>query len=111
MNRPQRMMIRIIGFTLFFFALTFSIMISTPFSQDIRVSDNICNAQLNIMGYDVEIGQLAQDVLRYEEECRKIHILRLGVDYSWILLTVGAVLFFIGVWAGLGAKGKKEIFG
>lgn len=68
-----------------------------PSSPNIRMADNICNVAGLFGGSGTE--------------CVKVHFLRLGVDYSWILFVVGAVLFFIGVWVGLGAKGKKEILG
>ena len=110
MNYPQRMLLRITGFMLFVLALTF-IIYSTPYAQDIRIADSICNAEINVMGYDVEIGQYAQNILNNREECVKVHFLRLGVDYSWVVLVVGVVMFFIGIWAGLGDREKKEILG
>ena len=78
-----------------------------PHAQDIRILDDVCTVQI----YGMEVGQFAQNTLGYEKECNRMHLLRLGVDYSWIFLVIGAILFFIGVWAGLGAKGRREILG
>jgi len=103
-------MIRIIGFTLFILGLSF-IMIIMPNAQDIRIADSVCNAEIDIMGYKVEIGLVTQIALNSQKQCSQIHLLRLGVDYAWILLVVGSILFFVGVWAGLGAREKKEIMG
>jgi hypothetical protein len=108
MNKPQRFALRLIGFMLFAFALIF-IIYSMPHAQDVRMADSICNAQLDIMGLNMQVGQFAQNVLDYRGDCNRIHLLRLGVDYSWVILVVGAILFFIGVWTGLGVKEKKEI--
>lgn len=103
-------MFRATGFILFMLGISFSIIIM-PNAQDIRMADNICNAKIEVMGHTLEIGSVAQIAFNSQEKCAQIHFLRLGVDYAWIAMSIGTILFFIGVWAGLGAKGKKEILG
>jgi len=110
MNYPQRAMLRILGVLLFLAGLIISIFFMSSVT-DIRMADNICKAQLNVYGQDVPIGYYAQIISDSEADCSKAHFLRIVVDYAWILLVVGAILFFVGVWAGLGARQKKEIVG
>lgn len=110
MNYPQRATLRVTGVLLFALVLVFNIIVM-PQAQDVRMAEDICNAKINIGGLNAEIGRLAQEVLNYRSECNKVHLMKLGLDYSWIILVVGVVLFFIGVWAGLGKKAKNEILG
>ena len=110
MNYPQRAVLRIVGVLLFLFALIFNIFLMPQAGHTI-IADEICNARIDIAGNDLEVGQFSQNVLDYGNDCRKVHWIRLGLDYSWVVMAGGVVLFSIGVWAGLGAKGKKEILG
>jgi len=108
MNHSQARMLKGLGVFLFLLAGIF-IAYSYQSAQDIRMADGICNAQVDVVGYKVEIGQFAQRVLDYEGDCNKIHLLRLGVDYSWIVFALGIIMFFVGIWGGLGDKGKKSL--
>jgi hypothetical protein len=110
MNYPQRATLRVVGVLLFLSALFFSYFMM-PYAMDIRMADNICNFGIDVAGQNFKLGQFAQNVLEMRGDCTKVHFLRLGIDYSWIFLVLGAISFFVGVWATLGAKGNKEIWG
>lgn len=108
MNKQQRIMLRATGWTLFILGLAFNIIIM-PNAHDITMADNICNAKIELAGYEIELGLVTQMALNNQEKCTHIHFLRLGIDYAWISLALGSIMFFIGVWAGLGVKGKREM--
>jgi len=110
MNPEQRMALRIVGVVIFACALAFNIIVPNMGDpNEIRLMDNLCNAQLDVLGNQINIGEIGQLVLDKGLDCNKIHIVRMGLDYSWVAMALGVAMFFIGVWAGLGKKGRKEM--
>lgn len=68
--------------------------------SDIRTANSLCTAQVNVMGFNVPIGNWGQRLLGKEADCQKVHYMMLLIDYGFIGYILGGFLLVLGLVLG-----------
>jgi len=99
MNKHQRMFLRILGILILAIGIliTLYFYINSDVKANILTADYVCNS---------DVGQLTQNLLQKQSDCRNIHLFSFFINYNWLFYVIGLLLFLFGVWSGLGGIKK-----
>lgn len=68
----------------------------TPYEKSqIRSAYELCNYELEVLGQNVQVGMIGQELLDKEAECRSIYYDTLILDYGWWGYLLGAIFIVI----------------
>ena len=100
MNKKQAMFLRVLGILIIALGLLISLYFyfNQSLQKDILTADYICNTG---------IGEFTQQLLQYQSQCNKVHLLAVLINYNWIFYVIGFLLLIIGIWGSLGEHSKK----
>lgn len=107
MKKDQMFILVIVGFLLV--AITLIFYVITYKSVDINnvyLADKLCNSQIEILGNEIDIGQIGQSVFDLSRDCSKVHMIKLGLNYLWIVGVIGMILWFIAIFSMAGLDKK-----
>lgn len=85
----------------FFFAQLY---LTPDMKSRINLADSLCTAKFDVLGLTIPAGEIGQEVLGEQQECRNAHYWSLVIDYAWIGYLIGAIFVVMGL-----LLGKKKI--
>lgn len=66
---------------------------------DISAINQACNAKINLLGQEINLGSMGQKLLGEEDTCRRIYYHSMVLQYGWLGYFIGFILiitsFFI----------------
>jgi len=73
--------------------------------NDIKIANSLCTAEVNVLGFNVPIGQ---KILGEEADCQNVHYMMLLINWGWIGYAFGALLFVLGIVLRSGKKAQHH---